>query len=61
MTVRLGELGVPVKLAITLDPAFHQTASPRVSNKLHNAYCFPPHRAKNGPVVRPGVASTALG
>jgi pimeloyl-ACP methyl ester carboxylesterase len=32
MTARLGELGVPVKLAITLDPAFHQTASGRVSH-----------------------------
>lgn len=35
MTARLGELGVPVKLAITLDPAFHETASGRVDHYIN--------------------------
>ena len=35
MTARLGELGVPVKLAITLDPAFHETASGRVNHYIN--------------------------
>ncbi len=34
MTARLGELGVPVKLAITLDPASHQIASGQVSHYI---------------------------
>jgi len=32
MVARLGELGVPVKLAIGLDPAFHATVSGRVGH-----------------------------
>lgn len=35
MTARLGELGVPVRLAITLDPAFHETASGRVNHYIN--------------------------